>query len=275
MNESFSVGRALSLGLSITFRNFIPFLGLALLVSSPQIIWTIVQMGEWNGELTLEKAEGIQTFAYWFLGLGIFSSIMLISTYSYGVVSDLRGQHASVGATLAKGLSRFFPVIGSAIILIIIMIVVSLVMAIMFAMVFSGSPELAMILVGCGMGAMYSVYYVTIPSAVMERPGVVGALGRSSELTSGRRGGVFALLVLIFLAKFGMNKVLEGIMIDQEALMEDPDAIWTMLKNGIWAQMAVDIIFSMFTAAIACVTYYLLRSEKEGTSADELAAVFD
>jgi hypothetical protein len=191
------------------------------------------------------------------------------------VVSELRGQHAGAGATLAKGLSRFFPVLGTSFLMAVIMVVVAIVMAIVFGMMFQGSPELAMILVGCAIGAIYAVYYVAIPSAVMERPGVAGALGRSGELTSGKRGAIFGLLVLVALAKFGVNKVLEGVLIDEQAIMDDPSQIWGMLKTGIWAQLVADIIFSMFTAAFASVTYYLLRAEKEGTSADELAAVFE
>jgi hypothetical protein len=271
MNESFGVGRALGLGFSIWFKNFIPFALLAVLVSSPQIIWTYHAMSSWGGDFSLETLESIQSFAYVFLALGLASSVLLISTYSYGVVSELRGQHAGMGATLAKGFSRFFPVLGTSIVLAIIVIVVGIGMSV----VFMAAQELGIILVLTAIGAVYAVYFVAIPSAVVERPGVFGALGRSGALTSGRRGAIFGLIALVFLAKFGLNKVLEGFLIDQEALMEDPDAIWDMLKTGIWAQMAVDLVFSMFMAVLASVTYYLLRAEKEGTSADELAAVFD
>jgi hypothetical protein len=110
---------------------------------------------------------------------------------------------------------------------------------------------------------------------VMEKPGVFGALGRSGALTSGKRGAIFGLLALVFLAKFGLNKMLEGFIVDQESLMRDPDGIWSAIKNLVWARLVVDLIFSMFMAVLASVTYYLLRSEKEGTSADELASVFD
>jgi hypothetical protein len=166
-------------------------------------------------------------------------------------------------------------VLGSALLIAILIGGVAIGTSLIAAPIFMGSPELAQILVGCAVGAVLAVYYVTIPSAVMERPGVFGALGRSGALTAGRRGAVFGLLLLVFLAKFGLSKLLEGMLIDMEALMADPDAAISAMRTLMWAQAIADVVFAMFTATIACVTYYLLRSEKEGTSADELASVFD
>ena len=55
-------------------------------------------------------------------GLGLIAisfgcGILVVQTFAYGVVMELKGQHAGMGATLSKGFSRFFPVLGVAILL--------------------------------------------------------------------------------------------------------------------------------------------------------------
>lgn len=100
-----------------------------------------------------------------------------------------------------------------------------------------------------------------MPASVCEKPGLAGALGRSKDLTAGHKGGVFGLLILLGIMDWAAGKVLDQ--------MFDTD-----LRMRLWAGMGVDLLFGILGACVCAASYYLLRSEKEGTSADDLAAVF-
>jgi hypothetical protein len=271
LNESFRVGRALGLGLSITFRNFVPFLLLGVLISLPEILYMWSATSDWAGQPTMEMLVELGWFVIKFLLIGYVCGILVISTFAYGVVMELKGQHASIGDTIVQGFRRFFPVLGVALLFGVLIVVVAFVVG-FFAM---RMETFGQILVRCAVGAIYAIYLCAIPAAVIERPGVSGALSRSSSLTQGRRGAIFAMLALVMLVKFGCTEIVSSMLIDQEALMEHPELMWGMLRDALWVTVAFDVLFSMFMAVLASVTYYLLRAEKEGTSADELAAVFD
>ena len=55
----------------------------------------------------------------------------------------------------------------------------------------------------------------------------------------------------------------------------DVEAAIEGLKTYLYANFVVDLLLGTLGGVVAAVTYYLLRAEKEGTSADELAAVFE
>ena len=190
---------------------------------------------------------------------------------TYGVVMELRGRRAGVGACIGVGLARLFPVLGVMLLLGIILIAVGIVAVIMILGLGLFGVVAGLVLVG----AIYTVYYVAIPAAVLERPGVAGALSRSSELTRGRRGAVFGLLFLVFGVRIAITLLMRSVIIDEAAALANPDLIYGMLKTYYWGALIVGILSSILAGTLASVTYYLLRLEKEGTSADELAAVFD
>jgi hypothetical protein len=113
--------------------------------------------------------------------------------------------------------------------------------------------------------------YVTTPSAVLERPGVTGALRRSRELTRGHRLQIFGLVVILFLLGTGLRLLVESLTLNPRHLRATPDHMPAYVYVTILEQMVVGSI----GAVMSSVAYYLLRAEKEGTSAAELAAVFD
>jgi hypothetical protein len=271
MNESFSVGRALSLTMSITFRNFIAFALLAVLVSIPEILYVYFGTKDWGGEASLSDLMDLVWFVLKFLAIGFFCGALVISTYAYGVVRELKGQHASIGATLAQGFRRFFPVIGTALLLGLLVAVT----AFGTGFVALRMGTFGQILVLCAIGAIWATYIAAIPAAVMEPSGMTGPLTRSSSLTQGRRGAIFATLAVLMGVKFVTNEIVGSMLVDEAAIMDDPDKMWDMMRTSMYATVVIDIVFSMFMAVLASVSYYLLRAEKEGTSADELAAVFE
>ena len=265
MNESFRVGRALGLSFTIWFKNFIPFLFLAALLTTPEFLYVYSKLG-FSGEITAFQDLGdVIIFALAFLAIGFLCSCLVVQTYAYGVVMELKGHHSSIGSTVAHGFSRFFSVLGVAILIGIILAVT--IFAASFILGRMG--VIGQIGVYCLIGAIYSVYFVAIPAAVIERPGVGGALTRSRELTMGRRGGIFAMLALVYIVKFLADQILT------DSMTSSTESFENAFRKVMYWKIGIDVILNMLLSVMACVSYYLLRNEKEGTSADELASVFD
>ena len=265
MNETFRVGRALGLTFKIFFKNFIPFLLLSVLFTAPEFLYVWSKLG-FKGEITAFQSMGdVIIFALAFLAISFGCMVLVVQTYAYGVVMELKGQHAGIGSTVAHGFSRFFPVLGVA--LLIGIMIAAVVFASSFVLGRMGL--FGQIAVLCLWGLVYSVYFVAIPAAVIERPGAGGALTRSRELTMGHRGAIFAVLAMISLIKFLADQILQDTVLEDSASMEDA------LRKVMYIKVGIDVVLSMLQGVLASVAYYLLRNEKEGTSADELASVFE
>lgn len=245
----FSVGNALGTTFRVWFRNFLPFTILNALLYAPLLIWGATIM---RGEVTIEKAEALDRFVLIF-GLSSFLiQMFLVSTVTYGVVMELRGQRASMADNLRVGISRLLP---------------SLLVTLLWVLCV-GLGFLALIIPGV---ILYCMLYVAVPASVIERPGIGGALSRSSHLTSGSRPGIFALILIVGVASYGVQKLLENAFLDSA----DPNQIMASVQTFVYATAAFEIIAGVFGAVLTAVTYAQLRFSKEGASADELARVFD
>lgn len=245
----FSVGNALGTSFRVWFRNFLPFTILNALLYVPLLVWGSTVM---HGEVTLEKVASLDRFVLIF-GLSSFLiQMFLVSTVTYGVVMELRGQRASMAANLRVGISRLLP---------------SLLVTLLWALCV-GLGFLALIVPGL---ILYCMFFVAVPASVIERPGIGGALSRSRQLTSGSRPGIFALILIVGLVSLGVEKLLEGALLDTS----DPGKVMASVRVYVYASAAFEIVAGVFGAVLAAVTYAQLRFSKEGASADELARVFD
>lgn len=246
----FTVGNALGTGFRVWFRNFLPFTLLNALLHLPLLAWiaSILQ-----GTPSLEKAAEIQRWGLISGLIGFFLQMFLVSAVTYGVVQELRGQHAPFTSTLRVGLSRLLPSVGVTILLGLCV----------FAGVFA-------LLVGAII--VYAMLYVAVPASVIEKPGLLGALHRSRELTKGYRLQIFGMLFLVWGAGLLINKGIENATIHSDA---SPDEIMSMVRQYVFAVSIVEIVTGVFGAVLAAVTYAQLRFSKEGTGADDLAKVFD
>jgi hypothetical protein len=96
------------------------------------------------------------------------------STMIHGVFQDIRGLHFDLGASIARGLRRFFPVIGTSI------YAFFMVMIGMFLVVVPGFIAIIML-------------FVVIPVCVVEGLGPGASIKRSRELTKGQRWRLLAI----------------------------------------------------------------------------------
>lgn len=180
----------------------------------------------------------------------------------YIVVQHLNGRRPSIGAALSTGVTRMIPALG--VLLCIALCFVPLVLPVVFAPALGLVMLIPIIIVGCGL-------FVAIAASVIERPGVLGALGRSWELTRGRRGMIFLMLFVVFLIVGLISRVL------QKSVVADVtfETLVPALKNLVWVNTGIQLVFYSFLAVCAAVTYHHLRTSKEGVSANDLAAIFE
>src|SRR6185295_7168266 len=119
---------------------------------------------------------------------------------------------------------------------------------------------------------VFCMFYVATTASVIERPGVMGALERSRELTRGHKMEIFGILFLMLLLSVVASFVLGGIVVSKPTTIE---AAFDSMRHQLYFNLGHEIIFGSLSAVMASVTYVFLRVEKDGTSTAELAAIFD
>lgn len=246
MLDRFTIGGVLSTGFSAWFRNFIPFTLIATLVYTPVIIALAV--------LLADPAAHIKTLEQWNLWMilpKLLLNSLVAAALTYGVVMELNGTKASFGACMSNGFSRMFPVMGVALLTLLVVM----------------GGFILLIVPGIIVSLML---YVATPVAVVEKPGVVASLKRSRELTQGHKGSIFLLVLIV-----GMMSGAISTFLTMSFMKDGKHVPIESYPTYMWLMEVLEILSSTLGATIAAVAYTLLRREKEGTSTDALAAVFE
>jgi hypothetical protein len=198
---------------------------------------------------------GVTYFAFLFL-------IIVLSTLGqamvlYGAFQDMRGRPVSLADCVKAGLSRFFPLIGLA---------VTIVVALMFAAILLLFPALILAM----------MWFVATPVCVVERVGPFRSLGRSRELTKGHRWRIFGLVLVIAIPGLIIGAIVgvatlstlgpSGFLTLDAALTSSLGKLIGLVWKATWG--------AFFAAAIT-VTYHDLRVAKEGLTTEQIAAVFE
>ena len=250
MQGEFQAGAALGRGFGIWIKNLPSFLLLSFIVYIPLIAYTAVVMsGLSTDSWDMKDLESITRWG-WIAGLGgLLLGYVASGPILYGVIQQLRGNHAGVGESIAVGLKRMFPVLGVAVL----------------CMLAIGAGLIALIIPGIIIACML---YVAVPAAVIEAPGVGGALKRSAELTKGYKLQIFGILLILGLLEKAVGFILEKSFIKPTMTMGD-------VKLYLWLVLAVMIVIGSLRAAMSGVVYHDLRVAKDGVATEDLARVFE
>ena len=231
--QAFSVGEVLATSFAILFRNIVPFGILSVLVLSPTLFFGLAIIGS-----PIDPAVSMIVGAV----LSIFLTAAVTGALVYGTSRQLGGHKVAIGECLGRGLATALPVIG-------VIILMTLGMTIgMLLLVIPGI-------------ILYVMWWVALPVAVIERPGVVASLKRSAALTKGRRWHVFGILLLIILLSAVLSFLLRSF---------EGDVV-----VGIVLSLLVNAFSAALGAVVGAVGYYRLRGEKEGLGVESIASVFD
>jgi len=245
----FSVGSALGRGIGIWIKNLPSFLILAVIGYAPALIFAVTR----DPKDLIEPTMGgrLLDLALTTIGQSVASAGIL-----YGVIQQLRGQHAGIGESLGVGIKRLLPVIGVGIVVGLATI------AGMIALIVPG------IIIAC-------MLYVAVPAAVIEKPGLGGALKRSQELTSGYKVQIFGLFLIIFVLSFAATYVLSNAMVPKPDSVTNIDDYLKKIKTFLLATAGLQVVMGSLGAVLNGVVYHDLRAVKEGVATEDLAKVFE
>jgi hypothetical protein len=246
--EHFAIGPVLSTSFAVFFRNIVPFMIIALLVGIPYILisfWTLASVGD----MQAAAQTGSLPAGFWgMIGIGmivlLLTNVLSQSAINYGTFQDLRGQKASLGDSLSRGLAMLPRVVVGAVLATLAVAIGSCLFVI---------PGLILLL----------MWWVFIPVVIVEGAGITDAFGRSRALTKGHRWGILGLLLIVGVIQAVVQTVLGFI-----ARLAGPLGVEIL-------NLAVTFGFTAFTAVLCAVGYYYLRAEKEGIVIDDIARVFD
>lgn len=263
----FRAGRAVSRTFSVFFRNFLPFALIALVLTSPTYIYTILTLPvDWTEAVDMPMM-GVGQIVVWIVAILLY--FLVTAALVYGTLQDLRGEKASIGECFSQGLGRMFPVLGIALVTYLAIFLATLVL----------------VIPGIYVAVML---WVTIPVAVVERRGI-GSLGRSADLTRGYRWRIVGALLIYLLIAIGISMlfgiVSAGLMFGTMGAdmfssdVESTEQILSGMGPTMVAILAIDwvssALISMFGAILVAVSYHDMRVAKEGVDTDQIAAVFD
>jgi hypothetical protein len=163
----------------------------------------------------------------------------------YGAFQEMRSRPVSLTESLAKGLTRFLPVIGLS-----------------FCLAFGIMVGVILLIVP---GVIFWIMWsVAMPACVVERRGPINSMSRSRELTKGHRWAIFGIFILVAIAGGIVQKALE-VLVSAMA-----GAIAALVVLWVW-----QALFVLFEAILVIVIYHDLRVAKEGVDVEQIASVFD
>ena len=241
LNPEFRVSQVLGRSFSIVGRNVVSFGLVALLLMVPTLLIDLFKQA--GVEDRGEQAAFDVTNEFVALGMLKLCWLLITAALVYGTFQELRGQHASVVASLSRGLARMFPVIGVAIVQWVL---------IMVGWLFFVAPGIVVAM----------VLWVAIPVAVVEQAGVIASLKRSAFLSKGYRWKLLGISILILVGQSILTTAVEAI-------------IGAELISTWVASWVIGAAAAVIWAVVGSVAYHDLRAAKEGVSATEIARVFD
>lgn len=237
--SEFRVGNVLTRAWTVFTSNLALFFLITLVVSLPNLLVASSQAPD-------VAANPSRFFAR--LGVAVLLVVVLNTVGEavivYGAFQALRGKPVRLGEAVQKGLARFFPILGLAIVSGI---------AVMFGFLFFAVPGLILLV----------MWSVALPVCVLEGLGSTSSLGRSSALTKGHRWQIFGIILLLFIANGLVGFVLDKVLAPMGVMTA---AVAGLIWTALWAA---------YYNSVLVMIYHDLRVTKEGVDAEQIAAVFD
>ena len=175
------------------------------------------------------------------VALSLLSQAILV----YASFQDMRGKQVDIGESINVALVRLLPILGLALL--------------------AGFCTMIgfMLLVVPGF-ILLTMWFVAVPVCIVERAGPWDSMMRSGQLTNGHRWKIFGIIFLLYLISGVVGYILTSVIGSIAGSMVS--LIIQIIWNGIWGA---------FFAVFVVVTYYELRSSKEGVDVEQIASVFD
>jgi hypothetical protein len=254
----FEIGRVISRTFNSVGDNILSLLIISvLLVAAPAaaVAW-IQQAFLTNQGIAVSGVSAVITDGAASLVLGLLQFALQAAAQGaifYCVVSYLSGRRAVLGDAISTGLAHWWRLwlVG----------VCTTFMTVLGAFAF--------LIPGIMLAIRWSV---SLPVQVVENKGVFESMGRSAELTKGRRWSIFGLMLIVVIMIWILEFALIAVFIRPTAgLIAGMNA---PLFRVLFAPIVGLITTPIFSAGYAAL-YYELRSTREGVGVEALASVFD
>jgi hypothetical protein len=242
--QQFRIFRALGMTFRVWFRNFIPLTLTAAVLYAPAVLVELRIDGTGlDDDALLEAFFGAPMY------LLVALSTLLAPMITYRVIQDLNGSKVSMLTSLRFGLRGVVPALMVTII------------GQLLALIPVAGPIIGTVAT--------CIWFVATPAAVAEQLWPIAALTRSSQLTSGRRWGIFGLSALVVL----LGIVFTAVWLVPQ-LRDGGDAVARTREAALTFMIVIGVYYVFYGIAQA-VSYALLRQDKDGVSHEELAKIFD
>ena len=236
----FNIGALISESFGVLNSALPRFLALAVIPVIPLFLEILIV-----GEPTVEAA-GQHGFTTLFLNVAfLILTFAIQGAMIYGAFNELRGQGFTVGEALSKGLSRFLPLFGVAILS---------GLAITIGLLLLVIPGLW----------LFCVLYLAAAVCVVEQRGVTDSMSRSGELTKGYRWQILGLILII-----GIASALIAFILSYIGALVAGFVVGQLIGN------LVQIYMIALGSVLVSMAYYRLRTIKEGVDIDKITHVFD
>lgn len=259
------LGRVISETFRVIGRNIATFSILGLVLSGiPVGIVSFIQAGWARTQLagistgTFDFSPSLIMGSVWAGLASLITTAILQGALIHTTVQDLSGQKPSMGDSLATGLRNFLPLIGLSILLAI---------GIGLGFILLIVPGVMLLCAWC----------VATPALVADRTGVIGAFGRSAELTRGNRWSIFGLLVILFVISVVLDAIYNAIVgVSAFNVGGNPTAMVERMLSplGIIVLVIRQTVTTVVIAAAVSVLYVELRRAREGLGPEWLRDIF-
>jgi hypothetical protein len=255
----FTVGGVLSRTLRVWWAHLGAFTVMSLVVFAPMLAavglvsWDVLQRA--RAGAAPETAAGWASLAAVALaggGATLALSVVQMGAVTYGTIRWLHGERAPLGPMVRAGFRRGLPVVGTGFLL-WLGTMVGMILLVVPGIMFLVAASLA------------------VPSAVVEQPGVTGAIRRSFALTRGYRWPLFAAGLVILVVQWLLSAALQ---VASMLLVTVLPPAWA-LGAGVFVGQLGNVLFSVVPVVAVAVCYHDLRLSKEGADTAELARVFE
>jgi len=238
-----SVGVVINQAFGALFSNFFSFVLVAVAVQIAASVSFYYLLGPYLASGGGSLMGGLLTVAAAFF-LTIVPPSISAGIIIYGVFRYLQDQPFTIADCVRAAIGRLG-----------MLILVSLVAGLLIAL-----GLMLFVIPGIILALMFAVVG---PVVVVEKQGVGGALGRSSNLTKSRRLRVFLIFLVTIVLVYIFNFI--GTLIGTLVPGEFPTLIFSSIVSGIG---------SAFYSVVIVVMYYYLRVDKEGIGIEQIAEVF-
>ncbi len=267
----FRVGRIFERTTTVYSRNFARFSAVALIAAVPQVLLAIFSGDGFGGIGGYFAAQGTATSVLTVVliviviyGLYLLTQAVLV----HSSFQDMRGRAVDLNHSFNVALSRLPAIVGILLLIFGVFFAGAVAVALVgaaasFVVGFFGIFLIVALFIAL-LAILFTRWFVAIPICVVERAGPLQCLRRSSQLTEGHRWKIFGIILLLYLliGFIGQLVILAITALGGAVIGHIGNVIWTM-------------VWMAFASIFVVVTYYELRSAKEGIDIEQIASVFD